>query len=98
MKDLPEIIRVLREEKELLRKDGITDIGLFGSYARGEAVESSDVDVLVDLSDDSPLTLFSLVGIEQSLSEKLDAKVDLVLRRDLKPEIGKRVLSEVRYV
>ena len=98
MKDLPEIIRVLREEKELLRKDGITDIGLFGSYARGEAVESSDVDVLVDLSDDSPLTLFSLIGIEQSLSEKLDAKVDLVLRRDLKPEIGKRVLSEVRYV
>ena len=98
MKDLPEIIRVLREEKELLRKDGITDIGLFGSYARGEAVESSDVDVLVDLSDDSPLTLFSLIGIEQSLSEKLNAKVDLVLRRDLKPEIGKRVLSEVRYV
>ena len=98
MKDLPEIIRVLREEKELRRKDGITDIGLFGSYARGEAVESSDVDVLVDLSDDSPLTLFSLIGIEQSLSEKLDAKVDLVLRRDLKPEIGKRVLSEVRYV
>ena len=98
MKDLPEIICVLREEKELLRKDGITDIGLFGSYARGEAVESSDVDVLVDLSDDSPLTLFSLIGIEQSLSEKLEAKVDLVLRRDLKPAIGRRVLSEVRYV
>lgn len=98
MKDLPEIIRVLREQKELLRKDGITGIGLFGAYARGEAVESSDVDVLVDLSDDSPLTLFSLIGIEQTLSEKLDVKVDLVLKRDLKPGIGKRVLSEVRYV
>lgn len=98
MKDLQEIIRVLRDEKELLRKDGITEIGLFGSYVRGEALESSDVDVLIGLSDDSPLTLFSLIGIEQELSEKLDAKVDLVLRRDLKPGIGKRVLSEVHYV
>ena len=98
MKEVSEIIRVLREQKTQLEKDGVTEIGLFGSYARGDADESSDIDVLLGLSDDSPLTLFSLVGIEQSLSEKLEAKVDLVLRRDLKPAIGRRVLSEVRYV
>ena len=91
-------MRVLRDEKNRLKPDGITEVGLFGSYARGDACESSDIDVLINLSEDSSLTLFSLIGIEQDLSEKLDAKVDLVLRRDLKPEIGKRVLSEVRYV
>jgi predicted nucleotidyltransferase len=51
-----EILRILHSEKNRLRRAGITDIGLFGSYLRGETTEKSDIDILIDLSDD---TLFS---------------------------------------
>ena len=93
-----EIMNVLHSEKERLRSLGVQSIGLFGSYLRGEADENSDIDILIDLSDDSSMTLFSLIELEQSLSLKYDKKVDLVIRRDLKRAIGERILSEVVYV
>ena len=91
-------MNILHSEKEKLSSLGIKSIGLFGSYLRGEADENSDIDILIDLSDDSSMTLFSLIELEQSLSLKFDKKVDLVIRRDLKRAIGERILSEVVYV
>ena len=91
-------MNVLHSEKERLNSLGVKSIGLFGSYLRGEADENSDIDILIDLSDDSNMTLFSLIELEQSLSLKFDKKVDLVIRRDLKRAIGERILSEVVYV
>ena len=93
-----DIMNLLHSEKERLSSLGVQSIGLFGSYLRGEADENSDIDILIDLSDDSCLTLFSLIELEQSLSSKFDKKVDLVIRRDLKRAIGERILSEVVYV
>lgn len=93
-----DIFNILREEKPKLLKDGVTGIGVFGSYVRGEATENSDIDILIDMSEDSPMTLLSLAELEQSLSSRFEKKVDLVIRNDLKPGIGKRILSEVRYV
>lgn len=91
-------MNVLHSEKERLNSLGVKSIGLFGSYLRGEADDNSDIDILIDLSDDSNMTLFSLIELEQSLSLKFDKKVDLVIRRDLKRAIGERILSEVVYV
>ncbi len=91
-------MNVLHSEKERLNSLGVKSIGLFGSYLRGEADENSDIDILIDLSDDSNMTLFSLIELEQSLSLKFDKKVDLVIRRDLKRAIGEKILSEVVYV
>ncbi|HPJ15950.1 MAG TPA: nucleotidyltransferase domain-containing protein [Spirochaetota bacterium] len=93
-----EIMNVLHSEKERLNSLGVKSIGLFGSYLRGEADENSDIDILIDLSDDSNMTLFSLIELEQSLSFKFNKKVDLVIRRDLKRAIGEKILSEVVYV
>ena len=93
-----EIMNVLHSEKERLNSLGVKSIGLFGSYLRGEADDNSDIDILIDLSDDSNMTLFSLIELEQSLSFKFNKKVDLVIRRDLKRAIGEKILSEVVYV
>jgi uncharacterized protein len=98
MKTIDEIKFMLKSEKEDLKRLGITKIGVFGSYVRGEAAVESDIDILIDISPDSMLTLLSLVELEQSLSEKLNKKVDLVIKADLKPNIGKHILSEVVYV
>ncbi len=98
MLKLEEIKSILKAEKKELASLGIKDIGIFGSYIRGDAEETSDIDILVDVSPDSDLTLFSLIDIEIKLSEKLNRKVDLVIKSDLKPNIGKRILREVEYV
>jgi len=98
MLKLEEIKSILKAEKKELASLGIKDIGIFGSYIRGDAEETSDIDILVDVSPDSDLTLFSLIDIEMKLSEKFNRKVDLVIKSDLKPNIGKRILREVEYV
>jgi len=61
MRTLEEIKRVLRERKEEIRKRyGVVIIGIFGSYARGEQSQLSDVDILVEVERPIGLKLFEL--------------------------------------
>jgi predicted nucleotidyltransferase len=94
-----EIIKeTLSAKKSKLRELGISRIGVFGSTVRGEACNDSDIDILIDLAEDNQLTYISLIELEQKLSEELNSKVDLVIQKDLKPNIGKKILEEVEYV
>ena len=96
MKSLEEIKNTLTKQKQELRqKYGITEIGIFGSYVRGEQKKQSDVDLLVKFEEPSNLTLLDFIRLENYLSEILGVKVDLVEKTTLKPRIGKRVLQEV---
>ena len=98
MTDLNTIRRALKRKKENLKKYGVIEIGVFGSYLRGEELPDSDVDILIDISRPAKLDLLDLLTIEHELSEDLDTSVDLVLKSDLKPVIGKKILSEVEYL
>ena len=71
----------------------VKSLGIFGSYARGESRPKSDIDLLVEF-DHAP-TMFEFVRLERELAVLLGVKVDLVMKTALKPEIGKRILSEV---
>ena len=94
MKTLDEIQKILRQQKEFLRKKyKIKEIGIFGSYVRGEQRYTSDVDILVDFEEIPSLLKF--VKLENYLSEVLGVKVDLVEKKALKPRIGKHILQEV---
>ena len=97
MKNLSEIKEILAENKELLKKKfKVKEIGLFGSYVRGEQKETSDVDILVEF-EETP-TLLEFVELENYLTELLGVKVDLVMKRALKPTIKESILKEVVYV
>ncbi|MGI0494047.1 nucleotidyltransferase family protein [Alkalinema pantanalense CENA528] len=97
MKTLEEIKRILGESKGLLRERyRITQVGVFGSYARGEQTDRSDVDVLVDY-EQAP-TLFGVVELRDYLSELIGLRVDVVTKNGLKARIRDRVLSEVIYL
>jgi uncharacterized protein len=97
MKTLEEIKQILRQSKPLLQEQyQITQLGIFGSYARGEQTQESDVDVLIDY--DRAPTLFKLVELRDYLSSAIGLKVDIVTQNGLKPRIRERVLSEVVYV
>jgi len=98
MKPLNEIKEIIREHKVELAEDfGVSEIGIFGSVARGEARDDSDVDVLVEFN--RPIGLIRFMSLEYYLQELFGGtKVDLVARKALKPYIGRVILQEVQYV
>ena len=99
MLNLDEIKRTLFSRKQELRRDfGVVEIGIFGSYVRGEQKKHSDVDILVEFKKKSNLSLLDFIGLENYLSDILGVKVDLVEKQTLKPMIGKHVKEEVVQV
>ncbi len=76
-------------------KENIVYLGLFGSYARNEEQEKSDVDVLVDFSEVK--SFFELAGVQNELESIFKRKIDLVLKKniktDLKPYIEKDLIT-----
>ncbi|MDI6689665.1 MAG: nucleotidyltransferase family protein [Actinomycetota bacterium] len=96
MKTSDEIKQILTEHKEELKeKYGVKEIGIFGSYVRGEYKKKSDLDILVEFEEDREIGLLKFVNMENYLSELLGVKVDLVEKSALKPRIGKHILREV---
>lgn len=68
-------------------------IGIFGSYARGENDQNSDLDILIDF--EQPLDLLEIIGLEQELTEKLGIKVDLITLRSLNPQLKEYVEKDL---
>jgi len=93
---LERITNILKEHKEELKeKYGVKEIGIFGSYVRGEYKEKSDLDILVEFEEDAKIGLLRFVNMENRLSELIGVKVDLVEKSTLKPRIGRHILKEV---
>jgi uncharacterized protein len=96
MKTLAEIQQILKAQKPyLVQTYGITEIGVFGSYVRGEQRPDSDVDILIELARPARISLIGLVELECHLSDLLGVKADLAIKKNLRKRIGSRILSEV---
>lgn len=90
-----EILNYLRSHYALLNeKYGVEKIGLFGSYARDEANEDSDIDIFVKMEP----KLLNMVAVKQILEKDLHRKVDIVrLREQMNPSLKKRILRDAVY-
>lgn len=98
MKTVEEMKAVLRAERgELHRRFHVHRIGIFGSYARGQATPVSDVDILVEL--DQPVG-WEIVDLHSHLETILEAKVDLVTQRAVmrKPLLWRSIEENLVYV
>lgn len=94
MKDIESVRKKLADHKaDLASRFGIRQLGIFGSYARGQQKKGSDIDLLVTYK--KTPGFFGLVRAENYLSELLGIKVDLVIDEDLHPAIAKRISKEV---
>ncbi|MBM3241844.1 nucleotidyltransferase family protein [Candidatus Poribacteria bacterium] len=92
-----EILELLKSLKDEARQRYKAELkGVFGSYARGEENEDSDVDVLVDFLDNA--TLFELVGLGDFLEEKLNCKIDIVSQRAVREEIRPYIYRDLVYL
>lgn len=75
---------------------GASNVAVFGSVARGEAGEGSDLDILVDL--EHGRSLLDLGGLLMDLRDALGCEVDVVTRAGLRARVRERVLSEATLV
>ncbi|MEO0520306.1 MAG: nucleotidyltransferase family protein [Cyanobacteria bacterium P01_A01_bin.116] len=97
MKTLAEVKKILQANMTTFReKYRVTSLGIFGSYARGEQSEDSDVDILIDYEKAPPLS--KLVELRIVLSELTGLKVDLVTKNGLNPRIQAHVFADVIYL
>jgi len=97
MKDFEKIKLILSNNKaDLNRKYSVSNLGIFGSYVRGEQSEDSDLDALVEFS--KPIGLFHFLRLQGYLEEILGEKVDLVSKNALKERIAEHILKEVVYI
>lgn len=95
--ELEDVLSALMRFRDLKQDEfGIIRIGVFGSVARDEMTDISDVDVVVEL--DRP-DLLTLVGIKQELEESLHRSVDLVrYRESMNAYLKQRIEQEAVYV
>ncbi|TDP94679.1 hypothetical protein C7957_11014 [Halanaerobium saccharolyticum] len=93
--DNKDLKKKLKDLKPILEKNyKVKSIGLFGSFARNEANENSDVDILVQFSEDIG---WEFIDLKQFLEESLEREVDLVTVEALKAELKEEILRDVIY-
>ena len=71
-------------------------IGIFGSVARNEETENSDIDILYQLKD--AVGLFNLVRMKNNLEENLNKKVDLVSEKHVHPKLKPRIMNDLKII
>ncbi len=96
MRSKEEVLSLLSQNKPSLEKRfKVKRIGLFGSYARGEQTENSDVDILVEVD---PSIGLEFIALADSIEHLLGTKIDLVSHRALKPRAKQHIERELIYV
>lgn len=94
MMNRQQVLDIIAAHKDELRAMGVSSLSLFGSYARDEANEDSDVDLLVEF-DGRPIGLFEYAGIQIQLQEWLGvSRVDLCMPEALHDELKDDILRE----
>ena len=82
----------------ILQKHQVVKAGLFGSFARNEATEESDVDLLIQFKLDLFVGMYAYMGLKFELEEVLKRKVDLVEYEAIKPRLRQSILEdEIRF-
>jgi Predicted nucleotidyltransferases len=98
MKDAYEIKEKLRAYKPIIKERfKVKNIGIFGSFARGEQTLKSDIDILVEF-DKEGKTFRNYMELKYFLEDLLGLEVDLVMIGAIKDELKETILKEVQYV
>ncbi|WP_321314865.1 nucleotidyltransferase domain-containing protein [Halarcobacter sp.] len=93
------IINYLKNNKdEFSQKFGITKLGLFGSYAKDEANENSDIDILIELENNLSNIYEKKLDLKKTLESHFHLNVDIAREKYLKPIAKEYILKEVVYV
>ncbi len=87
---------IRRKILPILRKHGVTKASVFGSWARGESKEGSDLDILVELPEGK--SLLDLARLKIELEERLGIRVDVLTYNSIHPLLRERILNEQKVI
>jgi uncharacterized protein len=90
-----EIIARLQEAAPALRAEGVTRLAIFGSRARGDAREDSDLDVLIDVDPAAKFSGLDLVGVEHIIRDATGITTQAEMRRSLEQRFAERISDDV---
>jgi len=93
-----EINKIKEEIKPVLKKYPISYAGIFGSFARGEENEKSDVDIMIRLKPENSFSLFDLIGVEYELTKRIGRKVDLATEKSIGKYIRSSVFHDLKQI
>jgi predicted nucleotidyltransferase len=90
-----EIIAKIRSSAPALRAEGVTSLAIFGSRARADAHEDSDLDILIDVDPDAKFSLLDLVGVEHIVRDATGLETQASMRRSLDPRMAERIADDI---
>lgn len=90
-----QIIAKLRSTAPALKAEGVTKLAIFGSRARGDARDDSDLDVLIDVEAGSEFSLMNLSGVALIVEDVTGLKTQVSMRRSLHSRIAERIADDV---
>lgn len=93
-----EIIAKLREIASALKAEGVTSLAIFGSRARGDEREDSDLDVLIDVANDASFSLLDLIGIQHIIQDATGLPTQAEMRRSIEPRFASRIADDLIQV
>jgi len=93
-RDPEQILQIIEANREKIKGFGVRRLGLFGSAARGEATEGSDLDFVVELE---KKTFDIYMDLKEFLEELFGCRVDLVMKDAIKPRLREPILKETIY-
>ncbi len=97
MKTKSEVLKILETDFQFLRENFHVDkIGLFGSYARQEQSEKSDLDLLINF--ETTPDFIQLVELEEYLSDLLDIKVEILTSGGIKDRVRANIMKDMEFV
>lgn len=97
IKNKEQIFRLIQLNQQQIRSFGVKKIGLFGSYAKNQQTDDSDIDFIVEFEKDKK-SYSSYIKLAFFLEDLFGRKVDLLTNKSLSPYLGPRILNETEYV
>ncbi len=94
-----DILTYLSNNKELFYKQfSIVKIGIFGSFARDEQTEKSDIDIIIEMSDNEDDMFGKRLGLKEFISKHFSRSVDVCYEKAIKPMFKPLIFKDVIYV
>lgn len=89
-----DVIKSILRIAPQLQSQGVKNLALFGSVARGEATFESDIDVLIDVDPKATFSLLEQAGVQIEIENAVGRPVDVVMRQSLRPELRESAVAD----